>query len=96
MASICNDSSAGAPVYGFLCEQTNIFYAFETYEQYQEFMLWMEANSNSQSNTSDREMMTDEELMEGSERATESIMEVFNDPFFMGEGKIMELEEIDF
>ena len=52
----------------------------------------MEMNSNSQCNTSDREMMTDEELMEGSERATESIMEVFNDPLFTAEGKTMELE----
>jgi hypothetical protein len=31
-----------APVYGFLCESTNVFYAFETFEQYQEFLGWLQ------------------------------------------------------
>jgi hypothetical protein len=30
-------------VYGFLCQQTNVFYAFESYETYAEFLLWLAA-----------------------------------------------------
>jgi hypothetical protein len=39
---------------------------------------------------------TDEEMLRNSERATETIMEVFDDPIFRQEGQAMELEEIDF
>jgi hypothetical protein len=28
-------------VYGFLCQQTKVFYAFESYETYQEFLVWL-------------------------------------------------------
>lgn len=41
---------------------------------------------------------SDEELLRNSERATEDIMKVFEDPIFqggMGSGE-MELEEVDF
>ncbi len=41
----CN---SGAPVYGFLCEQSNVFYAFETQEQYQEFLTWLQESSEEQ------------------------------------------------
>ena len=40
--------------------------------------------------------MTDEELRVNSERTTENLMEVFEDPIFKTQGKEMELEEIDF
>lgn len=70
MATQCNASVSGAPVYGFLCEQTNVFYAFETFEQYQEFMFWLDKSSATLSTSSKRETVTDEELMENSERAT--------------------------
>jgi hypothetical protein len=35
------------PVYGFLCELTNVFYAFETFEQYREFLGWLQQTSSS-------------------------------------------------
>ena len=46
MATVSNDSVSEEPVYGFLCEHTNVFYAFETLEQYQEFMSWLQMNSS--------------------------------------------------
>lgn len=41
-------------------------------------------------------MVSDEEILLNSERATEKIMEVFNDPIFQHSDGMMELEEIDF
>jgi hypothetical protein len=41
-------------------------------------------------------MPTDDEVRYNSERATEKIMEVFNDPIFQLDERGMELEEIDF
>ena len=35
------DQGQGAPVYGFLCEKTQIFYAFESLEEYQRFTAWL-------------------------------------------------------
>jgi len=32
------DSNNTDQVYGFLCPQTNVFYAFDSYETYQQFM----------------------------------------------------------
>ncbi len=42
------DSSPQTPsqVYGFLCPQTNVFYAFESYETYQQFLEWMQSQSS--------------------------------------------------
>jgi hypothetical protein len=43
-------------VYGFLCQKTNVFYAFESYETYQYFLEWLErenANNESESNPSE-------------------------------------------
>ena len=28
-------------VYGFLCPKTNVFYAFDSYEVYQQFLQWL-------------------------------------------------------
>lgn len=39
----CSTQEEAPIVYGFLCEQTNVFYAFENKEQYQEFMDWLAA-----------------------------------------------------
>lgn len=36
------DVTSSNQVYGFLCEKTNIFYAFETQEEYQEFIQWLQ------------------------------------------------------
>ena len=33
-----NEKGKNQLVYGFLCEQTNVFYAFETFQEYQEFL----------------------------------------------------------
>lgn len=41
-------------------------------------------------------MMSQDEMMSNFERATEKIMEVFEDPVFSGDMSKMELEEIDF
>lgn len=41
-------------------------------------------------------MVNDDEILINSERATEKIMEVFDDPIFQQSNRTMELEEIDF
>lgn len=33
-------------VYGFLCQRTNVFYAFESFQAYQEFLLWLERENS--------------------------------------------------
>lgn len=47
-------------VYGFLCEQTNVFYAFETYHQYQEFLSWLQSSTQNTLQTNQNEMISDE------------------------------------
>jgi len=32
---------AQGQVYGFLCQKTKVFYAFESFETYQEFIVWL-------------------------------------------------------
>lgn len=39
--TICTNDTANQ-VYGFLCQKTNVFYAFESYETYKEFLEWLE------------------------------------------------------
>jgi hypothetical protein len=58
----CNQgASCNAPVvYGFLCEQTNVFYAFETHEQYQEFLEWLHAETAPQTHPASNAMPTDD------------------------------------
>jgi hypothetical protein len=41
-------------------------------------------------------MLNEDEMRVNSERATEKIMDVFNDPIFQQGDRAMELEEIDF
>lgn len=36
-----------SPTFGFLCTQTGTFYAFDSYEEYQIFIKWMEIQKNS-------------------------------------------------
>lgn len=45
----CTDSNSNDQVYGFLCPKTNVFYAFDSYETYQQFLDWL----NSQQSPSD-------------------------------------------
>jgi hypothetical protein len=45
-------------VYGFLCEKTNVFYAFDTYEKYQEFLDWLEVEAQDKSSPQEDEMIT--------------------------------------
>lgn len=35
-------ASTSAPVYGFLCEATNVFYAFESQQEYFAFLTWLQ------------------------------------------------------
>lgn len=79
-------------VYGFLCEETNVFYAFETQEEYLVFLNWLEGQPPYQAANVNRDPPTDEEILRNSERATEKIMEVFNDPIFQEDPTGMELE----
>jgi hypothetical protein len=37
-------SSSSQPTFGFLCPQTNTFYAFDTYEEYQMVLAWINQN----------------------------------------------------
>mgnify|MGYP000925159331 FL=1 len=37
--SSCNGENN--QVYGFLCQKTNVFYAFESRETYQQFLEWL-------------------------------------------------------
>jgi hypothetical protein len=83
-------------VYGFLCEQTNVFYAFETYEEYQEFLFWLERENQAVPETQTNSNLSEDELVNNFNRATDKIMEVFNDPIFAHDDGRMELEEIDF
>lgn len=96
MSRPLNQSNSGAPVYGFLCQETNVFYAFETQEQYQEFLEWLQTSAQPQASPSDEAMISDEQLKYHFDRATENIMKVFEDPVFSSEESKMELEEIDF
>ncbi len=34
--------STTTPVYGFLCEATKVFYAFESQEEYLAFLTWLQ------------------------------------------------------
>lgn len=72
-----------------------MFYAFETFEQYQEFLGWLQETAVSPQPT-DTAMASEEELERNFQEATATIMEVFKDPVFAGEGGEMELEEVDF
>jgi hypothetical protein len=83
-------------VYGFLCEQTNVFYAFETYEEYQEFLSWLEKENQALPEDQITANLSEDEMVTNFNRATDKIMEVFNDPIFAHDDGRMELEEIDF
>jgi hypothetical protein len=41
-------------------------------------------------------MLTEEEMISNFERATDQIMQIFDDPIFSNDGRTMDLEEIDF
>jgi hypothetical protein len=76
-------------VFGFLCQKTNVFYAFESYETYQQFLLWLKDQSRSAepdihiSKDPEGPQPPDEaEQMVDFELATREIMGVFNDPIF--------------
>ena len=69
-----------------------MFYAFETFEQYQDFLNWMQQNA-----APCDPVATEQELQLNLQIATAEIMEAFKDPFFHSQdSKNTELEEIDF
>jgi hypothetical protein len=37
--------SASTPTFGFMCPETNIFYAFDTFEEYEIFLNWINQES---------------------------------------------------
>jgi precorrin-3B methylase len=41
-------------VYGFLCQKTNVFYAFESYETYQQFLEWLSSQQESTDESANR------------------------------------------
>lgn len=96
-----NDSNE--QVYGFLCKKTNVFYAFETYEAYAQFLDWLK---NESANVEDSGMQSEEitfidplsesEMKDDYEMATDEIMKVFEDPRFKENDRKVSLEEIDF
>ncbi len=49
MSSSTIVSNTPNQVYGFLCQTTKIFYAFESFEQYQVFLEWMQRESGAAS-----------------------------------------------
>lgn len=69
---------SNSQIYGFLCQKTNVFYAFESHETYQQFLQWLatqeETNGLNATNSSDRDdrLMVDEaEQLADFERATD-------------------------
>ena len=62
MASILNNSVQASPVYGFLCEESNVFYAFESFQEYQGFLSLLKRESAGQTAQAMNDVMTDEEL----------------------------------
>lgn len=90
-------------VYGFLCNKTNVFYAFEAYEAYAQFLDWLQ---NENSNAEDPDMQSEEitfidplsepEMNNDSQIATDEIIKVFEDPIFDENDQKVSLEEIDF
>ena len=98
----CN-SNENNQVYGFLCPKTNVFYAFESLETYQQFLEWL---STQEPTVEQSEAMTDERLelpmvdeaqqLADYEIATREIMKVFEHPAFGAPELEIELQEIDF
>jgi hypothetical protein len=76
-------------VYGFLCQKTNVFYAFESYETYTQFLEWLQ-RENSLPCESDPQFeqkatgayLGEDEQLAYAELATDEIMQVFEDPVF--------------
>lgn len=75
--------STSEPVYGFLCPQTNVFYAFESHEEYLQFLEWSQTQlptdekaCEGDSKGHDYEPMDEEELQVQSDLATASILEI--------------------
>jgi hypothetical protein len=90
-------------VYGFLCQKTNVFYAFESRETYQQFLSWPatqeETTDESNCITEERTevpMIDEAQQLEDFEMATQEIMNVFEDPRFGHQNHDVELQEIDF
>lgn len=90
-------------VYGFLCPKTNVFYAFESLETYQQFLEWL---STQEQHDQQPEAMTEErneipmideaQQLADFEIATREIMKVFDHPGFGVQDHEIELQQIDF
>ena len=85
-----------APVFGFLDEKTQVFYAFESFEEYQLFLEYAKSDGVREGFGGEGSMVDEEELRRNEERATSELMEIFEDPFFGKRGDEGELREINF
>lgn len=90
-------------VYGFLCQKTNVFYAFESEETYQQFLQWFDSQALQTDSAAcqapqraESHMVNEADQLEDFEMATHEIMQVFNDPIFGRRPDEAELQEIDF
>ena len=98
-----SNSNQNGQVYGFLCQKTNVFYAFESQESYQQFLSWL-STQEAQTDTSacrlseqvEVPMVNEADQLEDFEVATDEIMGVFNDPVFEKADRDVEMREIDF
>lgn len=97
------NTTSNQQVYGFLCQQTNVFYAFDSYETYQQFLAWMEsqAREGQDEAASAGQMraeaeMDEEQQLADCQMATKQILSVFDDPFFQLRDNQAEMREIDF
>lgn len=50
-------------VYGFMDQTTNVFYAFESYEEYHSFLLWMQEQSAPSSNHNNQMDILEQDLI---------------------------------
>ena len=83
------NSDSTEQVYGFLCPKTNVFYAFESQETYQQFLDWLstqdlpkDVDSCMAEERAELPVVTEADQLEDFDRATHEIMGVFNDPSF--------------
>ena len=91
---VCEEANSVA--FGFMCPQTQVFYAFSCREEYEQFLDWMAQNQEEGFQQSTVEPLTDEEMLKYSERATESILSVLDDVCHVQAEAWNKIEEYDF
>ena len=84
--------------FGFLDAETNVFYAFESEEQYCQFLAYLSGSGEKGQEEGLRKGLSDEEMEVESQKATIEIMKIFDDLMVQGGRTEAEPEmmEIDF